>query len=339
MGGGIFGPKKITGPSGVIPDKETDGIKKMFKKKTVYDESDKNIFLKFLFHSTYDFYKVFTEKLEIDDDEIRKFFNNYIDRLMKLISNNLASIVNGSTIYSEIAQVLCGLFAAKLKDSIISSQEEKPETTSSEFVDNPIQQDMANILSEINERKLLGSSFFFNYKNKSILNFIFKVYENINNLDIKLDTVKSNIRKQKLVRVLDERFNKEILGNSVNYKDYDSYKKNEQFMEIINEIFGPFNIFAPKIQILSNLDKKINSAKTINSLTKVIQDFFEKNSSIFELSVSSDKNVCFNLKDSVKNELTNLSDDSRTDEDKDELIRKLTAKVGELESKLSERTA
>ena len=332
-GGGIFTSNKIKGVPGVIAGKETSTIKKMFK-NTLYSESDKVILLKFLFHSTYDFNKVFSDELNINDDEIEKFFNNYIDRLMKLIGNNINDIINGSTIYSEIAQVLSALFGAKLTDSTSSQtkSEDDPETLLQ--IDSDIK--IPQILSKINERKILGSSFFFNYKNKSILNFIFKVYENINSLNIKLDTVDSDTRKMQLVRVLDEKFNKEILGKSINYKEYDSYKKNENMMAIIQEIFGSVNIYTPKNKILSTLDKEIDKTKNIGELTQVIKNFFDKSGTILNLTLDN-SNVCFNLNEESRLDLKEISGTSSSDQDKIAKIKELEEKVKELQDQLNSK--
>ncbi|AET73135.1 hypothetical protein PGAG_00246 [Phaeocystis globosa virus 12T] len=259
--GGRILTRSMSSTSGVIKGSKTK-VGQSFRTRK-FSESDKHSFIEFLYYSTYSFYSVFSDKLKVREVELEKFFNDYIDDLMKMLQKGFSSVVNGSSIYIAIARALAITFEQKLGTAFNNDNKTQ---VSIDFNSKSTLNETAAIESRLKADKLFSSDSFFNLKNKKIRDYIFDTYGNIGKLEHAMNQATLGSRQQGVASQLDSRFTREILGKDPAKQEL---IESQQVRTALTEIFGgKFGMFK---NILENIDTAIDDFDGVAT-----QEFQEK---------------------------------------------------------------
>lgn len=246
-GGAIFG-RSMSSTSGVIKGSKNKIGQSVRTKK--YSESDKHSFVEFLYYSTYSFYSVFSDKLHVREVELEKFFNDYLDDLMKMLKKGFSDVVNGSSIYIAIARALAITFEQKLGTAFNNDNKTQ---VSIDYNSKSTLNETAAIETRLKADKLFSSDSFFNLKNSKIRNYIFNTYADISKLEHAMNKATLGSRQQGVASQLDSRFTLEILGKNPAKQEF---IESQQVRTALAEIFGgKFGMFK---NILENIDTAID---------------------------------------------------------------------------------
>ena len=248
-GGGLFGPS-MRARGNVIKSSKSKMFQGLRTRK--FSESEKRLFIEFVYYSTYAFYHVFSKELKVRESEMQKFFGDYIDDLMDMFKKHFSTIINSSSIYISIARALAITFNKKLGAAFAPSDKHLVLTKIDQNKESNLNETGA-IEEEFKQEKLFSTDSFFNLKNKKIRDFIFKTYRNIKDLENAMDDAQLGNRQYKIASRLDYRFTVEILGK----KPMQQGKiESHQVRTALNNIFaGNFGMFR---NILDDVDKAID---------------------------------------------------------------------------------
>ena len=215
-----------------------------------FSESDKHSFIEFLYYSTYSFYGVFSDKLHVREVELEKFFNDYVDDLMKMLKEGFSGVVNSSSIYIDIARALAITFEQKLETAF---NNDGKTDASFDFNSKSTLNETEAIETRLKENKLFSSDSFFNLKNSQIRNYIFNTYADISKLEGAMNKTTLGSRQQAVASHLDSRFTREILGRDPVKQEF---IESQQVRTALAQIFGgKFGMFK---NILANIDTAID---------------------------------------------------------------------------------
>ena len=246
-GGRIFA-RSMSSTSSVIKGSKTK-VGQSFRTRK-FSENDKHSFIEFLYYSTYSFYSVFSDILQVREVELEKFFNNYVDDLMKMLQKGFSDVVNGSSIYIAIARALAITFEQKLGTAF---NKDVKTQASIDFNSKSTLNETAEIESRLKKAELFSSDSFFNLKNKKIRDYIFNTYADISKLESAMNKADLGSRQQGVASHLDSRFTREILGRDPVKQEF---IESQQVRTALAEIFGgKFGMFK---NILANIDTAID---------------------------------------------------------------------------------
>jgi len=233
-----------------------------------FTEDDKLAFVEFVYYSTYAFYHVFSKKLRVRESEMKKFFNDYIDGIMNMFKKKFKTIIDNSSIYISIARALGITFEKKLaaafnaktiKQASISNDITRDKHAAIDQNKVSTLNESGEIEEELRKDRIFSTDSFFNLKSQKIRNYIFKTYNNIDDLRTAMDDTSLGNRQFKIASRLDYRFTVEILGKQPMKQ---GMIENAQVRQALADIFsGNFGMFR---NILDDIDKAIDEFDGIN---------------------------------------------------------------------------
>ena len=265
-GGALFVPS-MRARGNVIKSSKSKIFQGLRTRKFTEDERD--LFIEFVYYSTYAFYHVFSKTLKVRESEMKKFFGDYIDDLLEMFKKNFSTVINNLSIYISIARALAITFEKKLgaafnvkslKQQVIMGEQSIENIKAIDVNRDSTLNETAQIENQLNQEKIFSTDSFFNLKNKKIRDFIFKTYRNIKDLENAMDDSNLANRQFKVASRLDYRFTVEILGKQPMKQ---GLIENAQVRQALANVFsGNFGMFR---NVLEDIDKAIDEFDGIST--------------------------------------------------------------------------